>query len=244
VTVISPDAGTDETEWARWLPSRNWPPLDVGAMAGRPVLVLAAHPDDEVLGVGGLVHVLAAAGGELRFLWATDGEASHPGSTSDLVRALPALRRAESRGALTALGAGEAHRLHLGLPDGGLAGREEELADRIGALVRPGDVLLAPWASDGHPDHEAVGRAARSVGGTVLEYPVWTWSWAGPGDPRVPWDRVRRVPLDLTARAAKAAATACFATQVAPIGPGPGDGPVLPDRVLAYFRRDVELVLA
>jgi LmbE family N-acetylglucosaminyl deacetylase len=244
VTIIAPATGTDETEWARWLPSRDWPRLDLSAVAGRPLLVLAAHPDDEVLGVGGLVHRLAAAGGDLRFLWATDGEASHPGSTSDVVPAMAALRRAESGAALAALGAGDAPRLHLGLPDGGLAGREDELADRIGALVAPGQVLLTPWSADGHPDHEAVGRAARSVGGTVLEYPVWTWSWAVPDDPRVPWDRARLVPLDGSALAAKQAATACFTTQVAPIGPGPCDGPVLPDRVLAYFRRDVELVLA
>jgi LmbE family N-acetylglucosaminyl deacetylase len=110
--------------------------------------------------------------------------------------------------------------------------------------VSPDHVVLAPWSSDGHPDHEAVGRAARSVAGTVLEYPVWTWSWAVPADPRVPWDRVRMVPLGATAVAAKAAAVGAFTTQVAPIGPDPCDGPVLPDRVLAYFRRDVEVVLA
>jgi LmbE family N-acetylglucosaminyl deacetylase len=244
VTVIRPDAGTDEAEWARWLPSRGWPRLDVAALAARPVLVLAAHPDDEVLGVGGLLHVLAGAVCDLRFLWATDGEASHPGSTSAQLPALAGLRRAEARAALASLQLDEAARLHLGLPDGGLAGREEELADRLGALVAPDDVLLAPWSSDGHPDHEAVGRAARSVGDTVLEYPVWTWSWAAPGDPRVPWDRAQLVPLDATARAAKAAATACFTTQLAPLGPGPCDGPVLPERVLAYFRRDLELVLS
>jgi LmbE family N-acetylglucosaminyl deacetylase len=244
VTVIEPDAGTDETAWARWLTSGDWPLLDVTALAGRPVRVLAAHPDDEVLGVGGLVHLLAAAGCDLRFVWATDGEASHPGSTSDVVQALAGLRRAESRAALAALGAGAAPQVHLAMPDGGLAGRERELADRIGALVGPGEVLLAPWSRDGHPDHEAVGRAARSVGGTVLEYPVWTWSWAAPDDQRVPWDRARRVLLDAATCAAKAAATACFATQVEAIGPGPYDGPVLPDRALEYFRRDVELVLA
>jgi LmbE family N-acetylglucosaminyl deacetylase len=244
VTVIAPHAGTDETEWACWLPSRGWPRLDVAALAGRPVLVLGAHPDDEVLGVGGLVHALVGAGCDLRFLWATDGEASHPGSTSGVVPALPALRRAESRAALAALGAAGASRLHLGLPDGGLADCQDEPADRIGSLVHRGEVLLAPWSSDGHPDHEAVGRAARAVGGTVLEYPVWAWSWAAPGDPRVPWDRAHLVPLDAPARAAKAAATSRFTTQIAPIGSGACDGPVLPDRVLAYFRRDVELVLA
>jgi LmbE family N-acetylglucosaminyl deacetylase len=243
VTVIEPAAGTDEAEWARWLPSRDLPLLDLDDLAGRPVLVLAAHPDDEVLGAGGLVQLLARAGCGLRFGWATDGEASHPGSTSELLPELARLRRAESVAAVTALGLAAAPRSYLGLPDGGLAELEPLLAEQVAALLRPDDVVLAPWSSDGHPDHEAVGRAARATAATVLDYPVWAWSWATPDDPRVPWARARRVPLDDATRAAKAAAISCFVTQVEPIGPGSCDGPVLPERALAYFRRDVEVVL-
>lgn len=248
VTVIEPTAGTDEAEWAAWLPGVAWPPLDLGALTGRPVLVLAAHPDDEVLGVGGLVHLLSRAGASLRFVWATDGEASHPGSASPVVGQLPVLRRQESAAALAELGVVDAPSEHLGLPDGALAGLEHDLAMALDPLVTAGDLLLAPWSGDGHPDHEAVGRVARSLGRSlgspVLEYPVWAWSWGRPADRRVPWDRARRIALDGAARDAKAAATACFRTQVEPIGPGPWDGPVVPERVLAHFRRDAELVLA
>ncbi len=60
----------------------------------------------------------------------------------------------------------------------------------------------------------------------------------------MPWTRARRVDLDASARDRKAAAVGCFRSQVEPIGPGPADGPVLPDRVLAHFRRDHEVVLA
>ena len=105
------------------------------------------------------------------------------------------------------------------------------------------DVVLAPWSGDGHPDHEACGRAARRAAAAVLEYPVWTWHWAEPDDARVPWSRARRVDLDADAAARKAAAVGCFRTQVAAIGPAPADAAVLPDRVLAHFRRDHEVVL-
>ena len=76
-----------------------------------------------------------------------------------------------------------------------------------------------------------------------MEYPVWTWSWARPGDDRVPWARARRVELPPDVRARKSAAVACFTSQVRPLGPEPEDGPVLPPGFLAHFDRDFETVL-
>ncbi len=242
VTGIRPGHGTDEQCWAQWPERAQWPRLDMTDLGPR-VVVLAAHPDDEVLGAGGLVVALAASGADLRFVWATDGEASHVGSTAVAPGRLAALRRAESAAALALLGAGEAPGHRLGLPDGGLAGREADLVEALREVVLPDDVVVAPWSGDGHPDHEACGRAARSVCARVLEYPVWMWHWARPGDDRVPWSRARRLDLDAGARERKAAAVACFVSQVQPLGPAPVDGPVLPPQVLAHFARDHEVVL-
>jgi LmbE family N-acetylglucosaminyl deacetylase len=240
---INPRAGTAETEWAGWAEPARWPRLAPADLLGRTVVVLAAHPDDEVLGVGGLVTLLAALGARLRFVWATDGEASHPGSEAPVVRDLAAVRRAESAAALQRLGAGRAPRVRLELPDGGLADATEDLARRVRCVVHPDDLVLAPWSGDGHPDHEACGAAARSVGGQVLEYPVWAWHWARPGDDRVPWERAVRVDLDDAAQRAKADAVGCFRSQVAAVGPDVEDGPVLPPAVLAHFARDHEVLL-
>ena len=242
-TLIEPLAGTPESSWAGWREPAGWPVLDPSQLLGRPVVVLAAHPDDEVLGVGGLVHRLAALGARLRFVWATDGEASHPGSVAPTARDLAAVRRAESAAALHRRGAGNAPRVRLGLPDGGLAGRPADLVRRLRAVIHRDDLVLAPWSGDGHPDHEACGAAAGRVARRVLEYPVWAWHWARPGDPRVPWQRATRVLLPADARSAKAAAVSCFVSQVAPIGPGDTDGPVLPPGVLAHFARDHEVLL-
>ena len=73
---------------------------------------------------------------------------------------------------------------------------------------------------------------------------MWTWHWAVPDDPRVPWSRARRVPLDAATRAAKQAATQAFRTQVAPLSDHPADAPVLPAFVLDRLLRDHETVLA
>lgn len=239
--------GTPEAEWTQWAAAGGtacFPALDVEALAAAAgVVVLAAHPDDEVLGVAGLVCLLAAAGARLRFIWATDGEASHPASQASVVQNLPTVRAEESTAALAMLGAGHAARTRLRLPDGGLAGRQGELVDRLSREIDPGDVVLAPWSGDAHPDHEVCGRAARAVSDDVVEYPVWAWHWARPDDDRVPWERACLVPLAPDVMARKASAIACFVSQIAPIGPDAADGPVLPAAFLAHFDRSYEVVL-
>jgi len=237
--------GTQEAAWRRWLPAQRWPelPLDVAA---RTVLVCAAHPDDDVLAIGGLMRALAASGARLNLLAATDGEASHPASSVLRPDELAATRVAETGAALAALGIRPAECRRLRLPDSGLEEVEAALTAAVTEAARDADLVLAPWAHDAHPDHEALGRAALSAGAThgttVLAFPVWTWQWAVPGDSRVPWERALRVPLSADQRAAKRTAVDCFATQVRPLGPAPEDAVVLSPEVLASFDRDVEVV--
>ncbi len=75
----------------------------------------------------------------------------------------------------------------LGLPDGKLAENESRLADVLTDILaaRPaGTWCAATWRGDGHPDHEAVGRAAAvaasRTGAVLLEYPIWMWHWLIP----------------------------------------------------------------
>lgn len=234
--------GTLEAEWAAWpvlaaLPTLSGLPVR-GAGPGLAPLVVAPHPDDEVLGAGGL---LALAGGDV--VAVTDGEASHPGSTVFGALELAAARRGETRAALTALGRPGTRVHHLGHPDGSVD--EALLTEQLGALLTAGRWCVTTWRADGHPDHEATGRAAAAAcvatGARLVEYPVWTWHWARPEDPRVPWSRARRLPLDAPTRAAKSAAVDCFTTQVRPIGPDTADAPVLPAHVLARFARPFEV---
>lgn len=242
MTSIDVEKGTDESLWRDWPAMGTWPEQDLSEWAHRRIVVLAAHPDDEVLALGGTLALLAQRGVPLTLIWATQGEASHPGSLAPAVDDLPALRMRETRAALARLRvSGDA--VTLGLPDGGLTRRYADLVRAVRAIHRPGDLWFAPFRGDGHPDHEACGQAAAEIAEDLVEMPIWAWHWAKPGDSTIPWDRARVVALPADVRASKDAAIAEFRTQINAIGPAPEDGPVLPERVLAHFRRDVEVVL-
>ncbi len=236
--------GTPEHTWRSWLAEQSWPTLDVPA-PGRAcrVISLAAHPDDEILGVGGLLALLA--GYRPAMLWATDGEASHPGAGLDPHR-LAERRRAESMEALAVLGVTPSATTWLALPDGHLTDHEDILRERLRGEIDRRTVVLAPWRGDGHPDHEACGRAAATAaaerGATLLDYPIWAWHWARPGDGQVPWRRARRVRLADHVAAAKVRAIACFTSQTRPLGPRPEQAAVLPPEIVARFHRGEEVL--
>jgi LmbE family N-acetylglucosaminyl deacetylase len=232
--------GTSEAAWRDWPELARRPVLDVTAWSS--AVIVAAHPDDEVLGPGGIMATLAGAGIPVRVVAVTDGEGSHGGRGDPA--ALARRRAAERERALHALGAAGAEVIRLGLPDAALGDRDQDIAAALGPLVSGFGACLAPWEHDVHADHEAVGRAARLVSGQVSGrtwfYPVWTWHWACPNDPRVPWHRSVQVPLDAGAAARKRAAAACFASQLEP-RPG-GAGPVLSADFVSCFLRGYELL--
>ncbi|WP_406195176.1 PIG-L family deacetylase [Kitasatospora sp. NBC_01560] len=243
--------GTPEAEWQAWGGLRDLPRLDplsrLPAGPGRVsrVVVIAAHPDDEVLGFGGTLALLADAGVRPVLVSVTDGEASHPNSRSPQARDLAAARTQELDRALSRLHA-RMHRTALHLPDGGVGRHEKDLTDRLTRLLDGCDLCVAPYSRDLHPDHEAAGRAALAAakvrGVPVWEYPVWSWHWARPADPALPWHRAARIPLPAGIQARKQAALDCFRSQTRPLGTGPGDKPILPPEELVHFQRDFEVI--
>lgn len=158
---------------------------DVTAATGtRSALVVAPHPDDETLGCGATILRKVAAGARVTVLVATDGSDSHRSAFLPPHR-LAELRRAEMAEAARRLGLRPDDVHWAGLVDGTVAGQERRLTDTVAALLdrlRP-DEVYATCAAEPHPDHAAVGRAARaavaSAGAAELfEYPVWLWgSW-------------------------------------------------------------------
>jgi LmbE family N-acetylglucosaminyl deacetylase/glycosyltransferase involved in cell wall biosynthesis len=123
--------------------------------AGR-ILVLAAHPDDEVLGAGGTMALNAGVAEAIRIWVATDGgrqEGAPPGD------GYGERRREESRKAAGALGLEPP--VFGALSDRELSARAQELDAAIGALIdsfRP-DLILCPSPVEIHPDHRALAEA-------------------------------------------------------------------------------------
>ena len=235
--------GTAEEDWRSWRRLHELPVLDVSGWPG--VVAVAAHPDDEVLGAGGVLAMLAAAGARIRLVAVTDGEASHPGIDQAAAGQLAECRAAERSMAMRELGA-PVEIIRLRMPDTGVARREAELRDRLAGLVAGFAMCLAPWDGDLHADHEAAGRAASGAcavtGVGLLCYPIWTWHWAHPRDSRVPWDRAVRVPLAARVTRRKRTAIGCFASQLRPRGTE--RPPVLPPEVAAHFIRDQEVLIS
>ena len=129
----------------------------------------------------------------------------------------------------------------MGLPDGGVFEREVELAQLLGKCIPDGATVVAPFEFDGHTDHEAVGRACRSVtrdrGLTLVRYPIWACHRGSPQLFREPHSR--RFILNPRARAAKRKALSEYASQYED---RPG-GPILPTHVLDYFYEPYEVFL-
>lgn len=239
--------GTPPATWTASLASRSLPAMQLPATRHR-LVVAGAHPDDETLGAGGLIRTAALAGWRVDVVTATAGEGSHPHSPTHTPQRLAEVRRAELRDAISVLSPDATVRC-LDLPDGDVASYVTELVAILVETIGTdgGDVLLcAPWRSDGHPDHEAVGRAAAVAAARtdaqLLEYPVWLWHWGAEDD--VPWDRATLLPLDEADLAAKRTAIAAHASQVRPLSDATGDEVLLGDDLLAHFDRDEVFISA
>lgn len=114
-------------------------------------LILATHPDDAELGVGGTILALLAEGHRVGVLDLTNGEPTPYGSVE--------IRQRETEAATAVLGL--TWRGNLGLPNRALEPTLEARAKLAGMLrqLRP-RVLFAPYWEDTHPDHVAASQLA------------------------------------------------------------------------------------
>lgn len=242
-TVDAAHLGPSEESWMRRLALAEVKPLE--QLHVRRLVVVAPHPDDEVLGAGGLIQKALEERVLVEVVAVTNGEASHPRSPIAAQLNLADLRASETDEALRRLGWSQPVVTRLNLPDGRVAEHRRALDQALEHIVMPDDLCVAPWRHDGHPDHDACGAssvaASRAVGAKSLGYLIWCWHWAEPDGSDIPWDRCRRLGLTRRYRARKRWSTAAFRSQVGPIGEGTSDGAVLPEPVLRRFWRPWEI---
>lgn len=242
-------AGTTAAAWRQAAELAAVPATTLERLAppGVRVVVVAPHPDDEILACGALLHLLAQRGDAPLVVAVTDGEASHPGSPAWPPARLRAQRRRETEAALACLGLAQPRIERLGIADGGVTAAEALLADRLAALLRPGDLVITTWRHDGHPDHEATARAcaaaARQRAARLLQAPVWGWHWSAPGDGAMPWRDACKLALPGQALERKRAALACFSSQVDPDA-STGAPAILPDFAMERVLHPFELFFA
>jgi LmbE family N-acetylglucosaminyl deacetylase len=215
--------------------------------AGSRAVIVAPHPDDELLGFGGLMQQLLQLGRAMQLISVTDGGASHPGSNAWPTERLALVRPLESAQALRRLDLplDSIEWLRGGFSDSAVASQEQALSQFIEHNLRPTDVVFVTWELDGHSDHEATGRAAllaaQNVGAHCYQVPIWAWHWAQPEDELIPWKRARKILLDPTTVARKRHAADAFDSQLQG-DPDIGLSPVLTATVLERLLQPFEVV--
>ena len=148
------------------------------------ILVLAPHPDDDLIGCGGSLIKHEKAGAIISIAYITSGEA---GSKS-----LGTIRESEAIKACAQLGINANHLHFLHESDGGIV-VGPKIVSEVVEIIRKGkpDIIYLPHKYDNHPDHlathqigvKAIEQAGMSSwnsvdqpwsAGTVLAYEVWT----------------------------------------------------------------------
>lgn len=141
------------------------------------LLCVQPHPDDNEIGMGGIIAVLAAKGCQVDYLTVTDGALGDIGLT-DGSRPLAQIRAEEAKTAGMHLGASDFYSLVE--PDGSLKD-VPALAGKIAEVLRAGgyDAVACPdpWNSyEAHQDHVVTGLAAAqaAINCNLLHYPAGT----------------------------------------------------------------------
>lgn len=236
--------GTPESVWmaSPQLKQAICHPLDWWLSMNTRLVVLAPHPDDEILACGALLQQHLQRGGKCLIVAATDGEASHKPTLDRSAAQLAATRQLESLRGLSRLGTYGVDVVRLGLPDGRLTHHAEDLCRALLRLLHPGDLVVTTYRLDGHPDHEACGKAAAYASSKIncrlAQAPVWLWHWSTPGDVSIPWNRLQGLQIPHACLALKLQALLEHKSQL--VAAADNAAPILGESIVQRAQRGVE----
>lgn len=204
-------------------------------------LIIAPHPDDEVIGCGGLITRLVAEGSAPHIIIMTGGEGSHKGCCSTASEDIINARRVLTRKALAILGVPMSNIHELNFPDGGIDLNHNEKA-KLKALIdelSPDSVFVPHWG-EGWPDHVKTAEIVKNIVPAetdVWEYCVWMWYynvWRG-----LDWKNATVLKMTSYEHRLKLQAIDTYIKPLAPCG-NPWSG-VLPEVFVRANQWDKEL---
>lgn len=213
-------------------------------LVGRRVLVCTPHPDDETLACGAAISLATAGGGRVVIVCVTDGRHGVDGHDPET---LAATRHDELLEASSVLGVPPCDVVTLGFEDASLALHPpREIDEALSPLLdkHQPDLVFAPSPFDLHSDHAVVGASTRRLlaGRAARHFEYFVWARLRPlavvkqaraaGAPSALGKPTKVRTAGVAAR--KAAALACYRSQIEPSGP-------LADDLLRHFRKGTEL---
>ncbi|NTV05226.1 MAG: PIG-L family deacetylase [Chlorobiaceae bacterium] len=151
----------------------------------RNIIVVAPHPDDEVLGLGGFITQCLREEVKVYIIYLTDGEASLPDIDPEVVASK---RIGLSNAVLVRLGISGERIFRMHLPDGGIPRKNtrgfDEAAERMRQIfssLMP-DAVFVTHPLDTWPyDHVAAFELAEKAIGNIVPacefYGYWVWLW-------------------------------------------------------------------
>ena len=152
-------------------------PIRLRAVEKQRVLVIAPHPDDEVIALGGTLALHRSLGSDTTTVYVTMDEPSPSGRT---------VRKSEAATAGSFLGY---DCRFLDYPDGWVSRHEVAVSRDLEAVIRTirPDLVYCPFPGDHHRDHQAVAASAAIALGRagsdaqVWCYEVWSNLWPNAG---------------------------------------------------------------
>lgn len=183
------------------------------------ILLIAPHPDDEILGCAGLIQQALKTGKKIDVVILSGGERSHSGCCDTDKYTLIEARRGLARKAAQIIGL-PLERIHFfNYPDGNISyGNEstEELKLLIGELAP--EAIFVPHKGEGWNDHIEAGNIIRKLKLSEIqlyEYCVWFWYynvW------NIDWENAYCIQMTPEQHKIKLKAMQAYITPTAPCG--------------------------
>lgn len=204
-------------------------------------LIFAPHPDDEVMGCGGLIHRLCKQGATPHVVILTGGGQSHSACCSLPESTIKAERRVMASQILQKLGLPADHLHLLDFPDGAISSGHEEMTtlQKLVAEIQP-EIVFIPHHREGWSDHlvcrELIDKITSLGTAAIYEYCVWLWYynvW------KLDWSRASMIRMTKEEHVAKCKAVEEYTEKLAPCAK-PWSG-VLPKLLIGACKWNKEL---
>lgn len=143
-------------------------------------VIIAPHPDDEVIGCAGLIQALVERGTPPHVIILTGGEGSHRGCCKTTEADIIDARHQLTMKAAATLKLPESHIHCLHYPDGGVDPKHPETVELSSLLHQLSPkALFVPHRGEGWSDHTRVAgivnELTKRLTVDIYEYCVWMW---------------------------------------------------------------------